>query len=131
VNQTTTDYIPCFWAHTDSAACDVLATDQGDTRGWADNTTYTFKLDYTEDNISITIGGGAFGTGEEIFDVDGSFAAGQFGFYNYSQASVRYEGFTEDELPPPSPSVPEPASLLLLGSGALVLAMRRLIPRRS
>jgi len=44
---------------------------------------------------------------------------GKFGFYNYSQNNVTYQGF--EETPTPSP-VPEPASMLLFGTGLAGLA---------
>jgi hypothetical protein len=44
---------------------------------------------------------------------------GRFGFYNYSQGGVVYQGF--EETPTPSP-VPEPATMLLFGTGLAGLA---------
>ena len=114
VNGTITNYLPGFWGHTDSAEFDVLATDFGLDRGWADNTEYNFEILYQAGRIRVDLSGGAFGAGQTIFDIMGSFPDGQFGFYNYSQASVRYAGLTEEVTPPPPNGVPEPASLALL-----------------
>ncbi|MBL8463473.1 MAG: PEP-CTERM sorting domain-containing protein [Thauera sp.] len=56
--------------------------------------------------------------GTTELNVNGSFADGSFGFYNYSQQSVRYSAITED-VAPPTNSVPEPGVLALLGIGLL------------
>lgn len=89
---------------------DVLAINTdigpgGATLGWADNTSYDFELLYQANRIKIDITGGTgeFQNGLTIFDITPSdvglteFESGQFGFYNYSQASVRYESFTLTE----------------------------------
>jgi hypothetical protein len=88
----------------------VLASDVGPGKGWADNVVYGFSLTYRDDRITIGIDGGAFDN-QTIFDVgladvdpngtlfNGAFPDGQFGFYNYSQQSVRYRGFTQSDDP--------------------------------
>lgn len=94
---------------------DVLATNLG--TGWVDNVLYDFILDYTNSQIKISIGG------TDIFTLAGSYSAGNFGFYNYSQSQVYYEGFTEETIPDPGGNqVPEPATMLLFGIGLLGLA---------
>ena len=97
----------------------VLASDYGD-NGWEDNTEYEFSLEYTEDNIIISIDGNV------IFDVDGVFADGKFGFYNYSQEDVRYRGWEEDSVsvassaPVPTPvPTPEPSTYMMLSMGVV------------
>jgi hypothetical protein len=75
--------------------------------GWEDNVVYEFELVYTETQIQIYIQGGAgtFAERQLVFDIniadlpsgtfDGDvFPSGRFGFYNFSQATVRYVGFT-------------------------------------
>lgn len=99
-----------LWDHAGDGI-EVLASDYGSDKGWADETTYNFTLTYQENRIIIEI------DGIEIFDISGSFDAGSFGFYNFSQASVEYQGFEEDPAP-----VPEPATMLLLGSGLVGIA---------
>ena len=129
VNGTITNYIPGFWGHTSGAGFDVLATDFGSDRGWADNTTYDFTILYQTNRIRFDIAGGAFGTGQTVFDVSGVFPDGQFGFYNYSQSTVRYAGLTEEVTPPTEPptGVPEPGTLglLAIGLGAVAAGLRR------
>lgn len=89
-----------FWQHADEPpGYDIIATDYAPERGWGDNTVYNFTLLYTPNQITISIDGGTFDN-EVIFDVTAadagmdSFPPGRFGFYNYSQAQVRYAGFT-------------------------------------
>lgn len=100
-----------FWTHSSNAniTFQSLGTDTGSGRGWQDPVDYDFTLDYTTQNITIKIQGGdaAFQTEQTIFDVNaddfpsvfpgGEFPDGKFGFYNFSQDPVRYEGFTRTE----------------------------------
>jgi uncharacterized repeat protein (TIGR02543 family) len=52
--------------------------------GWNFDKEYFFEILYADNNIRVRV------DGEEIFDVAGSFSAGNFGFYNYSQMLVTY-----------------------------------------
>jgi hypothetical protein len=81
----------------------------GDT-GWVDNQTYSFDLTFTDSLIEV------FVNGILELSVSGVFANGSFGFYNYSQANVRYAGIEEEVLPPTS-EVPLPAALPLMLAG--------------
>jgi hypothetical protein len=116
----------------------VVASDYGPDRGWADNTEYDFNLIYQANQIIISITGGtdAFATTQEIFnitpaDVAGltEFQSGSFGFYNYSQANVRYAGFTEEVSDPVD--VPEPGTIGLLALALLGGAFARQRKRRT
>jgi hypothetical protein len=81
--------------------------------GWADNTEYSFDLVFTSSNIQV------FVNDVLEFDIDGTFADGAFGFYNYSQANVLYAGIEETvlPLPPIGGVVPEPSTWAMLIAG--------------
>ncbi|MCP5156251.1 MAG: PEP-CTERM sorting domain-containing protein [Ectothiorhodospiraceae bacterium] len=92
-----------------------VAFDNTSFGGWLDNTAYDFTLSYTTDRITMSIQSGSdsdFTTEQTVFDVGVSdfnallgaqsqpllteFASGNFGFFNHSQATVRYSGITQD-----------------------------------
>ncbi len=105
------------WTHTGNVSFIQRAATLGMT-GWADNTIYDFTIDFTATNITVAI------DGVEQFDINGTFEDGSFGFYNFSQQSVRYAGIEEDILPPrcdepggPPCGVPEPGSVALITLG--------------
>jgi len=114
-----------FWENTtDFGDMDVLATNHGSDKGWLDNREYTFHLDFNlnpgEFHINIKDGE------TELWDVvvtDSTFTSGQFGFYNYSQANVRYAGF--EQTGGVIVDVPEPATLVILASGLLGFGFAR------
>lgn len=98
---------------------EVLATNVGTGLGWADNTTYDFELLYEENRVRIIITGGTgtFQNGLTVFDLEASptsplgsltsFPEGRFAFYNYSQASVRYSSFIQNNGPVANVDTPE------------------------
>lgn len=87
--------------------------------GWADNTTYTFDIEFTASNVKVFVNNAL------ELNVNGSFADGRFGFYNYSQQNVTYAGISDDVLPPPT-GVPEPAAWAMMIAGfGLAGAMAR------
>ena len=81
-----------YWDRENSAHRTILADDRRTTNGWVDNTTHEFTLLFREDRIDITV------DGTLVFRERGSFQNGRFGFYNYSQANVRYAGFSATAL---------------------------------
>ena len=113
--------IPFGNHQTSSAGYNVLDTNTG--IGWLDNTTYTFTVGYNSGSIVVSVLGGQFGTETNVLATGGSFSAGQFGFYNFSQAQVQYSGFVDDA--PPPVGTPEPGTLATLALGLLGLGASR------
>lgn len=69
--------------------------------GWADKTGYEFELDFQDGFFTITVMDGP--TLLDSFTIaDDTYTSGQFGFYNYSQANVRYRGYTAESLATPT-----------------------------
>ena len=103
-----------FWGHVDQAgnpAGGLAELQRGATlsdTGWAHGTEYEFRFIFTPTNLQV------FVNGVQQIDVDGAFADGRLGFYNFSQQSVTYSAFTVDPAPNPTP---EPGILMLLGVG--------------
>src|SRR5690606_7445058 len=106
-----------LWTHSSSTTLTVTPLASSFGTGWQDPTSgtpvvYDFTLLYTADQIRIDIAGGQFGTtGQAVFAIafdeldaevqsvfeGGAFEEGRFGFYNYSQAQVRYQSFSLTE----------------------------------
>lgn len=93
------------WCHSGGAVTELQRGASLGSTGWVDNRAYAFDLIFTATNIQVLV------DGVVELNVNGSFADGRFGFYNYSQASVRYSALEEDVV---TPGVPEPATLALL-----------------
>ena len=65
---------------------------------WVEFTDYEFVLNWTPGNIEITVleGGQVL---EHWTLADSTYTSGLFGFYNYSQGDVLYQGFTQQGVP--------------------------------
>lgn len=112
-----------FWGHTDFATHTgggltelQRAFNLGST-GWATGVTYEFTFDFGPNDLEV------FVNGVKELDITGSFNDGRFGFYNFSQAGVTYEGFTQTQgsFPTPAPSV----LLLMLAGIAGIAGMQK------
>lgn len=110
---------PGFWGHTDGVTELARGANLGDT-GWQDNVEYQFGFIFTPTSLQVLV------NGVEEINLAGNFSDGNLGFYNYSQSSVRYSGFTQDQLPPTR--VPDGgSSAILLGLGfSAIGAIKRL-----
>lgn len=109
-----------WWNHVDP----INEVQRGATRGstgWADNTKYTFDIVFTSTLIEVKV------NGVTEISYSGLFSDGSFGFYNFSQRSVRYSGITQVVVPPTTSPVPLPAGLplLLAGLGGLIMVRRK------
>lgn len=107
-----------FWTHSGVVSEMQRATNLGST-GWTDFQTYNFELVFTANLIEVLV------DGNKELSLAGNFTDGSFGFYNFSQSSVRYAGITQADAPPPSTSIPEPSSLLILLTGILAILVRQ------
>jgi hypothetical protein len=111
-----------FWGHTN------FSTDAGGglqqiaranhlgSTGWAYGTDYEFAFDFGPTDLDVYV------NNVLELSIDGSFANGSLGFYNFSQSSVTYSAFTLDTGSHPNP-VPEPGTMMLLGIGLGGLAI--------
>jgi len=56
--------------------------------GWVDNQEYKFKFEFTSTSLKVFV--------DDTLEIDitGSFSDGRIAFYNFSQATVTYSGFT-------------------------------------
>jgi hypothetical protein len=81
----------CHWAHVDGADCDILDSDFAPANGWAFDTAYTLRFTYTSTLVRVERIVNNVAT--TLLEATGTFPAGRVGFYNYSQADVRYAGF--------------------------------------
>lgn len=101
-----------FWGHKGFVTELARGTTLGNT-GWVLGQEYTFALTFQPTLVEV------FVNGAKELSVAGSFSDGAFGFYNYSQPSVRYAGIEETIAPPAPVPLPAAAPLLLGALGAI------------
>jgi hypothetical protein len=86
--------------------------------GWANNTEYTFDLEFTSSNVKVFVNDNLEIDVDAVDFGGGPFANGAFGFYAFSQTGGRYAGLEEVVLPP---TIPVPAGLPLTLSALAAL----------
>jgi hypothetical protein len=77
---------------------------------WEYNTEYSFEVLYQQNRLAVKI------NNNTLIDMTGTFQAGKFGLYNFSQGNAQYYNFTVEDAP-----VPEPATICLLAFGGLAV----------
>lgn len=91
------------------------------TTGWADLTSYVFDIIFTADRVVVSVNGQV-----EIdilaADYGGAFSNGGFGFYNFSQRDVTYQGVTLRTVPTDPGGPGDPAAIPLPAAGWLLIA---------
>lgn len=87
---------------------------------WEDFKSYSFHLEFHPGQFTMEVRDGSAILMSQIVN-DSTFKSGKFGFYNYSQGAVEYQGFTVD----PAPPIPEPATLALVSIGIAALYQSR------
>ena len=95
-----------YWNGETTAYGTVLHTRLGTNTGWVSNVLYEFALSYQPGSGNIRVIIKQQSDGAELYNsgliTDASgLGSGRVGFYNYSQQSVRYAGFTSAALEPP------------------------------
>lgn len=113
-----------FWNSDGDTNATILKTHYGSTKGWNTGTFYDFHLDFKSTgqfNIIVS------SSGSELWNTtvnDSTWTSGQFGFYNFSQEQVQYQGFVQTG----GTVIPEPSAIGFLsfaGLGGFLFWRRR------
>lgn len=113
--------LPDFWLSSGATHSTILDSHYSTTSGWVDFAEYDFHLDFAPGEFSIIVKDAA---DTELWNTtiqDNMYPSGQFGFYNFSQASVRYSGFTQEGGEIVDGVIPEPSTLLLFSIGVMAM----------
>lgn len=110
-----------FWSHANGVSEVQRASNLGNT-GWADNTSYSFDLIFTNSLIEVFVDG-VKELSYTAADFGSAFSDGAFGFFNYSQSQVLYSAITEDVVPVDAPAS---IALVMLGAAGLLASRRRI-----
>lgn len=90
------DSIPTDWLmHEKETSFSQLIAHTKGFGGWSHGIRYPFQIELTPNKVKILV------NNQVIFDLEGEYPAGKFGFYNLSQGKVRYEAI--EQMYPPKP----------------------------
>jgi hypothetical protein len=84
--------------HTEGVAGKVKLLHHEPTEAWVSKKPYQFRLDFHPGNFRIVVKDGERVLYDKAFQ-DRTYQGGRFGFYNFSQGGVVYEGFATVRLP--------------------------------
>ena len=84
------DYYDYFWSYSKAK---VIAQDTGPGKGWQADRIYNFILSYSAEQLRVFIDGRPIFSLPAARAPGGRWPKGRFGFYNYSQPTVRYADF--------------------------------------
>ena len=110
-----------LWPTSGSSDVTVL---RHNTIAWDEFIDYQFTLNFTPGTFRVTVKEENTVLEDWIVN-DNTYTSGNFGFYNYSQNALVYQGFTEDDSPPVGNPVPEPSTLAFALLGMICLYVGR------
>lgn len=86
-----------FWTPEGTDRARSLVDAESNPNGWKDGTDYTFRLVFRPGDIVVEVYEGDE-TVVRMTSSDSTYRSGSFGFFNYSQPSVRYDSFRFEPL---------------------------------